>query len=725
MTSKTLIANGRAKDAVYALRKIMPDSEKDDSIPYSSEAVYALANAMELYSDPGTYVADKIFDSEAPIKALKTTPDGTKLATIDACNHIHIWDIETEKEVFSRTIDANNHYNEIRSFILADDQTIVFNDNNQIVKYNFTDNTETVILSPVNSEKHTGNLYRFGEANIFALFTKDGFELYDITTYNCISSHTFSEYGLSKEFTTVIIHEVALSDDGNELIFTVDKGSEDHLTIAVYDISADSLHSFAADFDSCKSMVSSGDNLYVAAGISPYTDPDSTYVTSIDLNTGSVNWKTITPGLVYNIELSYNSDLLFCATLDYMNTLSIADGKILQSLNTSGVIRTMYPTTGNSLKFFTDDSNQYLATTDLSSLGYRPVFNNKPDLVAENFYYVNDRLFVMFRNASYISAFKEKPNENEFVVSLPYSLTTKMSDTVIIQKSNLTSNTYDFYSLESDEPILSIPKYYVRGDFVGDGSKYFADYGLGLNVYDLSNGSLVKEIPMNNCAGFGNNALSNDGEYLMSNISNERQLYLYSIETLNVEAISKPDIPVDEDIEVFNLDKDNYAIRRASGVVEFYKRDSREPYMTTSRTLSANLDAFKICHNSNVLSIAYSDGSIEFYRFGETTELIKTIYDVPMSTPVIHDFNYYADSHMYVLVLFDIAYILNDDLETVTVIPEDVYYVPSKDYFIYYSDDAFYAIPHYSYDDLIKLSDEFLGDYLPPKSIIAKYGIVQ
>jgi len=57
-------------------------------------------------------------------------------------------------------------------------------------------------------------------------------------------------------------------------------------------------------------------------------------------------------------------------------------------------------------------------------------------------------------------------------------------------------------------------------------------------------------------------------------------------------------------------------------------------------------------------------------------------------------------------------------------IPADVYYLPSLDVFAFYSKDGFYSLPHYRYDDLMRISDELLGDYLPSKSTMEQYGIL-
>ena len=128
--------------------------------------------------------------------------------------------------------------------------------------------------------------------------------------------------------------------------------------------------------------------------------------------------------------------------------------------------------------------------------------------------------------------------------------------------------------LDSKEAVLSIDQTYDKYTFVGDGTKYFADYGGGLKIYNISDGSLAAEVDYLNCPNFGKYSVSNDREYIMSDRSLEKKLYLLSLTTGEVTDISKPDIPDDEKIEVYNLDKDYYAVKRESGVFEIYKRNA-------------------------------------------------------------------------------------------------------------------------------------------------------
>ena len=725
ITSQNLISNGRKFDAIYALRKVMPSSLNDDSFPYSADTEYALSNALELYADSGMYIGGRSFESESVIKAMKMSPDGSKIGTIDACNNLRIWDIESGNELFHKTLIGNFTFNENRSFIIADEENIIYNDNNQIVIYNLNDNTERTIPNPFGSDKHNGELYRFGYSNIFVLFAKEGFEVYDLTNLNCISYHSFEETGLANSFTYLIFNSVFVSDDGNELYFITNKTSLDPITISRLDISSDTFSSFKSELTSCYSAFEHEGNIYIAGSRDVLNEVDSEWVISIDASTEKVNWETKVPSLMYDLLLSYDSQKIYGIGYDIIYYLDVSTGNIDKTFYANEKICNAYVTVANSLKIYTKDCSMCIASEQLSDLLLAPIMNHPLDIYASTIYSIDNRLYIMFEGANYVSMYEKKESTSEPIADIPYSLTNDISENELFLRYFASDANLEIYSLDSDGPLTRVYKSHNNSSFVGDGSNYFADYGSGVNVYNISDGSILKELPSSQCPGFGSNAISYDKNYIMSNMSPDGQLYLYSLSTLDVEAISEPDIPYGENIDIINLDTDNYAVLREIGTLEFYKRNAKKPYFTTSRPISRNVDGFHVCYNAKIFSIAYSDGSMEFYSFGDTTELIKTCYVSIYNASDFDDFTYYRDANIYTLNDSSYTFVFNEDLEITAIIPSDVYYLPSKDCFVYCADNQFYSVPHYKYDDLIRISDEVLGDYIPSKSTMEQYGIVQ
>ena len=232
---------------------------------------------------------------------------------------------------------------------------------------------------------------------------------------------------------------------------------------------------------------------------------------------------------------------------------------------------------------------------------------------------------------------------------------------------------------------------------------------------------------MYQCPNFSQEAVTYDRNYLCSSFSTERQIYIYNLNTGEVEEIYKPDIPEDETVSIYGLSKEYYAIRRESGVIEIYKGKSKEPCFSTTRSLSGR-ESFSVCHNDTVFAISYLDGTIDFYRFGDTIELIKTVSNPHASSNCeIEQFEYYADQNMYIININLKSLALTKDFQIKTFLDTNAYYFPGHDCFMYYdsSADALYTMKHYSYEDLIAESDKRLGDYLPPKRILEQYGIIE
>ncbi len=724
LNAESLICAGRKFDAVYALRKVMPSSSKDDSYPYSADTEFTLCNTLELYADPGIYTGGRIFESESNISATKLSPEYTRIAALDACKNLHVWDTSTGKELLSVSVNKNYFGDEEHSFIFLNEDTVVINENEQIKIIDYKNNTETLLPNPNGNSVYKGDIYRFNFAEKYAIFSTGGVAVYNCNESDYISYHPYSELGYFSTIVSPFIYNVTCSDDGKEIIFTYAANSLENISLITLNLETDSLSYYEIPMDFSYSLISSGENIYIS-GVKyqeGFTDKDILLL-SINNKTGNINWETQTPGVLYEIKISSKKDIIYGAGYDYIYSISSSDGDILSSLNTYGKICNIYTTNKNAVRLFTNDGQMFITSPEFDTLYPYNIFYYTPELTGKNYMAADNRLFVLFEGTNYVSLYEKKPYDNEPLINCPYSTYMYSNSSGQFLRRDSSTQTLNLYSLDSKEAVLSIDQTYDKYTFVGDGTKYFADYGGGLKIYNISDGSLAAEVDYLNCPNFGKYSVSNDREYIMSDRSLEKKLYLLSLTTGEVTDISKPDIPDDEKIEVYNLDKDYYAVKRESGVFEIYKRNAQSPCFTTNRVLSG-LDGFHVCQDADMFTIVYSDGTTEFYRFGESVELVKT-YQIPELPYVeIDGFYYHPDSDFYTLNLSDKTYVFNSELDATAFIPSDVLYVPSKDFYIYYSDDALYSLPHYSYDDLIRKSNELLNDYTPPENIMQKYGII-
>lgn len=138
------------------------------------------------------------------------------------------------------------------------------------------------------------------------------------------------------------------------------------------------------------------------------------------------------------------------------------------------------------------------------------------------------------------------------------------------------------------------------------------------------------------------------------------------------------------------------------------------------------MDDVKVIKGTNIFAISYYDGSIEFYRFGDSCELIQTYNFSNMISSSMDELIYYPAQKMYVITLGQKTLIFNENLEAVAFMSMRMDYLSSKDCFVYYDEStkSIYSEKHYNYSDLIYESEKILSNYNPSKLIIDKYNLI-
>ena len=725
-----LLSMGRSRDSIYALRQVMPESSRDDSFPYTAETEYALTKSLELYAKPDLYYSDRTFESESTIKIMKVSPDLTKLATIDSCNNFHVWDSETGEEIFYKVISNADTYND-NCIKFIDDNNIVYYEDSHLYKTNLDDLSEVELENPFNSIYFHGEIIRMTDKGMFAVFADSGLALYKIENGELIISHDVTEY-MGEDANGQTFYDVVLSDDLTKLIFTVSSsavGLDKKSAIVIYDFDTDTIKTKEVPVDYCTGLTVRENEIY----FSGYEFSNNIFVNTgstlmrINLETLKTEWETETPGNVYSLETSTAYKYVFAAGYDSLYVFDAENGELTDNKNANSKVLDLLPLSGNNARILTNDCYSQRFIDGYSDMATFALFNNTPELRAENLYYGYGRFYIMYENKSYISLFKTKKlTDDPFMSDIDFSnvmLVNDAGNTIIRTDENL--DIY-CYSTDSKNVLYTIDPSYNSYSLVGDGSESFAAYGSGLEIYNIADGSLIKEVSSLDCPMFDENAVTNDRLYIYSGRDYEDHIFLYSLTTGAVEEVFKPDIPSDENLTVYGLSRDYYAVKRASGALEVYRGLETKPVFTTSRLLSY-MDDVRVFYGADIFAISYFDGSIELYRFGDTVELVRTLNTTGISAASIDNAAYYPNQKMYVMNLSQNTVVLNENLEAVAYMSTKMTYIPSGDFFVYYnqSDYALYPIKHYSYDDLIHESDRILNDYNPSKVVIQKYNLIE
>ncbi|MBR5896786.1 MAG: hypothetical protein IKZ39_04150, partial [Lachnospiraceae bacterium] len=570
------------------------------------------------------------------------------------------------------------------------------------------------------SENYIGSIYRFFEADVFAIFDSNGFGLFDVKSGNLVSYHYFSE--IAESMYSSNIYNVILSDNGEFLSFTFSEPFSDETYVGILNVKADDFYHVVIPVEGCSALTMHDDNLYCAGYYSTTSLINyNSLLFCIDLKTGKINWKNEAPDYFYEIAASSGFKYIFATGYSTLYVLDAQTGNEISSFNAYSKIVNLVPVDENRAVVFTSDCLKYGFVEGYPDLYITDFFSITPDMSADRFIMGYGKVFIKFNGATYVSLYKYKDTTDDAVLDCEYSLTMCLNDDDLFVRKNGDLNSLEMYSFDSKEPILTMESKYSYDTFVGDGRKYFANYGMGLRIYDISDGSLYKEVDSLDCPSFEENALTNDRNYLYSGRDNEDHIFLYSLTTGKVEEVLKPDIPSDETIHVYGLDKEHYAVKRESGTLEIYKGLSTKPCFTVDRLLSTR-DNIKVFGDANIFAIAYLDGTIEFYSFGDTVELIKT-YNSQITSTSFDNLKYYPNQKMYVMTVNLKTYMFNDKLEAFAYMPMRADYVPSKDVFVYHSNKSLYLNKRYSYDDLIKESNMLLNDYTPSKITMEKYNL--
>ena len=723
VSADTLINDGRKLDAVYALRKVMPSSSTDTSYPYTAETEYALSKALDVYANPGHLVGGRTFESESIIKSIKSSPNGTRVGSIDACRNLHVWNIETGEEFFARTISVPIGHDD-NSFFLPDEDSVVFRDGVEIKRVNFSDGSEKLITNPDMSDDYVGDIYYFKNKSNYMVFSADGFTLFDTKTDAITESRLYSE--LYDDVFIYSYSNVAVSADEKYVALTFSATGSGQYDIIIFDTETDEMKKYTLPIDIASSLIFSDYKIYISAAKylgGNYSNSED-HLLCVDAETGRIIYNTVAPAYLNEIKQNPATDKLFGYSYSTMYVFDAATGKCLDSFNAQAQISGLSAYDDGRGAVFTADGIMYSYVEGTMGLLTHQYFNNAPTIRIEKYYSATDGVFLQFSGETYFTHYKNKADRGEELIRTYSSAVMTVNEAEGFLRLNTGERLIEYFTFDSAEPKMSTEKVNSYISFTGDGSEYFATFGSGLCIQKLSDGSIVKELGMMDTPSFSNGAVTNDRNYIISDMSFKGEIFLYSLGTGEIEEVFTPDIPKEENVTVYGLSRDYYAVRRESGVLEIYKSGENDPVFKTKRVLSSQ-DDVRVCYKADKFVVTYFDSTMEIYSFGDEFKLLKTTKHSDLTSAGIQEFNYYATEGMYVLTVNNRTILFNEDFEMIAFIPFWASYIPSKDYFAFYSGAAIRSIKHYHYDDLIKESNIFLGDYYPSEFARDTYNLAK
>lgn len=199
--SEDLLSQGLRKDALYAVRSVLPD---DDRKEYNADAYYALASAVAPYEVENSYFPTESFQIPQDVRGFFVSEDG-KRALACCEGYFCVTDIEEDREL-CRVKSEHSDY-----AILNDTGVVYLNDALEAVYLDPETGEETILLQDCN------DLFYGPDAKITLVFSSGG-----ITGYKGLDEAFFlSLDACGIDDPDYWVEDVSFASDGTQAAFAV------------------------------------------------------------------------------------------------------------------------------------------------------------------------------------------------------------------------------------------------------------------------------------------------------------------------------------------------------------------------------------------------------------------------------------------------------------------------------------------------------------------------
>ncbi|MBO4346387.1 MAG: TIR domain-containing protein [Lachnospiraceae bacterium] len=726
-----LMHKGRKLDALYALRRVMPSTIDDESVPYTAETQLALTNALEVYYSDSSYSTGIIYEADSNITDYDVSSNDKYLATLDTPYTLRVYDIESGEILYSADVSTGSislilSYGRYISFI--NDDTVLLNTDEGLTAVNITENTEENILNPDTNDILEAKITAFKDANIFCAFNGE-----NIYIYNSDDLSLLYEYKMDDFSDTVDEIRFVNITPNSEYILLTFKGPEDNIEffrIALSDGEIKYLNTLKPDIDVIDNYIDgifvSDDSFYLSNTISDLKNlfVSDTNIVSFDLETGKMNWKTPIETPILMLHKNIDGNNLFAASSKKLYVFDSSSGEMIDSLYESAEI--CFLQKGS----FNGDYVDYISTDGFlkSYMGYSSTwrftfFDTVPDYKISSLYATENGVLVLPENNNYITYYHKRLSDN----------TDEAAPTAIInnycQEINKTgdlclclppgSQTAEIRSTITGDIAYEYTTNNDNLSFVNDGKSFIVAFGSGFKVYDFVSEKVVCAAPVDYY--FDSDSISCDKQYILGKDHDEYTVF----SLLTGEKVST--FKLDEDINphtVELINKDTYAVVEIGKKLKFYKIGDSKPCYESSMSLSNKDFTFK-CAYDDILCVSYENNSFEVYSADDSVKLLKSFYSMDYRFTKDSQMIYYPGKDVYVLSESncDYTYVFNSEAELIAIIPEPTFFIEDINRFVFYGTASEYSAHFYSYEELIKMADDILGDYHPSLRITSQFNI--
>ena len=385
--AEQLLEAGKRKDAVYAVRNSLPDT---DDGTYNSNALNKLYKAMEIYDSGDLYNPESAYDIGDEVYSFDVSCD-SKYVLVNDYGHVYIFDTQTEELVMPMKKESRDPYSTI-SASFCGPEGVIFAEDTYANYFNFiTEETKALdgldnswCFYPSSDGEVTIAIDVYD--SIVKGIGKTGDILYtiDVNKY-------FKEEGLSHQGYVIIKEGKVLTFFSNSLYFYVflfdEKTGE---KAAIFQGEGDM--QLTGDFE--------GDKICFSA--TPYSGNESS-VFLADISTNSVVWSRQDAGIYFD-RVTIANDFIYLNDNFKVEVLDMRLGEAFNIYEVDNMIMTCWAD-DDYLHFLTENGKEYQCDANYNTDYTVGFFSVQPTGHIIDAKYVNDDLFVRFNRTSYITRY--------------------------------------------------------------------------------------------------------------------------------------------------------------------------------------------------------------------------------------------------------------------------------------------------------------------------------
>ncbi|MCR4648238.1 MAG: toll/interleukin-1 receptor domain-containing protein [Lachnospiraceae bacterium] len=721
-----LMSYGRRMDALYALRSVMPASETDTSMPYTTETHRALFNALQLYSEGETFNTRHTFECESNISYMRISPNEKYILAADSASNLNVWEVESGNLVYSVSYYMPPlSYSDVYADF-ANEETVLYLSENGFVLHDLVKNTDAPFLNK-NNKQITRGCFVDCKNSEFFIVTDDSkdrvFNVYKSDSFAPVFS--ISEKDIERAAGKDVIEaEMLISTDGNHFIIPVYPayGDVGNMKVMVYDMSSGELASVIPVTEDSAAKVDF--SLYLCCATTYENNLYLSYIDekgacrfcSINISEGTKNWDVPTEATATSITLNFDYSKLYCPTGSLFFILDANTGRQekIMSCNKIVDIKTYINKEGAILLDYDGDLIAYNDQDELLSAPYLTEEYPETGFVNQGYYFLDGRQVALLPyNSDYIIYYSRKPVEEQYANTnvMYYETISKTGENYISVDCNI-------MSVKDNSVIYETPESYASDvTFIGDGSQYALFNNTGtIKIIDFVN-KTEKELE-----GYYKYPVSCDHNFILSK-ETEGTYTVSSLPDLN--AVSTIEIQEEFPDDVILINQDTILVLKIGQPFTVYRAGQSEPIYKSERVLTAK--EYVIPGNyKDMFVVYYRDGFIEAYEVGSSVEILNTVYNTDFTS--IDSPIYVAEKDCYIIPGLPETVVYNNEFKPILSLPNKWCYIPCENNFVEYeyginNPDFQVRMPFWSYNEIIKKTDGILGNYRPSARIATQYNI--